>query len=85
MSDREPHLVATGTLKDSRNCTVTVGYRGRDVEITVTPPSGHAGRIVLDDGQRDQFVRAFALAEAETEREDTELERRRDQQEVPGE
>lgn len=59
-SERKPELVIVDTLKDKHGRTVKVGYRGADVEIIVTPHSGHDGRIALDGEQRDRFLRAFA-------------------------
>lgn len=67
-SERKPELVIVGTLKDSRGRTVKVGHRGGDVEIVVTPHSGHDGRIVLDGEQRDHFIKAWVLAEMAAER-----------------
>jgi hypothetical protein len=63
VSERKPELVIVDTLKDKHGRTVKVGHRGGDVEITVTPHSGHDGRIALDDEQRGRFIRAWALAE----------------------
>jgi hypothetical protein len=76
--ERKPELVIVDTLKDKHNRTVKVGYRGGDVEIIVTPHSGHDGRIAFDGEQRDRFMRAFAAAEQEIERDDAELEHRRE-------
>jgi len=59
---RKPELVIVDTFRDKHNRTVKVGHRGPDVEITVTPHSGHDGRIALDGEQRDRFLRAFAEA-----------------------
>jgi hypothetical protein len=61
--ERKPELVVVDTLKDKHGRTVKVGYRGGDVEIIVTPHSGHDGRIALDGTQRNRFVRAFAESE----------------------
>jgi hypothetical protein len=68
---RKPDLAVTDTLKDAQGRTVKVGHRGGNVEIIVTPHSGHDGRIALDDGGRGRFIRAFAAAELEIEREVT--------------
>ena len=65
--ERKPKLVIVDTLKDKHNRTVKVGYRGGDVEIIVTPHSGHDGRIALDGEQRDRFFRACAEAERQVE------------------
>ena len=61
--ERKPELVIVDTLKDKHGRTVKVGYRAGDVEIIVTPHSGHDGRIALDGEQRDRFFRACAEAE----------------------
>jgi hypothetical protein len=61
--ERKPELVIVDTLKDKHGRTVKVGYRGSDVEIIVTPHSGHDGRIALDGEQRDRFFKACAKAE----------------------
>ncbi len=60
---RKPELVIVDTLKDKHNRTVKVGYRGSDVEVIVTPHSGHDGRIALDGPGRDRFIKAWATAE----------------------
>lgn len=67
-SERKPEFVVVDTLKDKFGRTVKVGYRGADVEIVVTPHSGHDGRIALDGEQRDRFIKAWAKAEIEAER-----------------
>lgn len=52
-----------GTLKDAHGRTVKVGYRGREVEIVVTPHSGHQGRIGFATGeQHEAFATAYADA-----------------------
>ena len=61
---RKPELVVVDTLKDKHGRTVKVGYRGADVEIIVTPHSGHDGRIALDGEQRHRFMMAWAQASA---------------------
>ncbi|MGH9056752.1 MAG: hypothetical protein ACRDYY_12980 [Acidimicrobiales bacterium] len=67
-SERKPELVIVDTLKDKHNRTVKVGHRGDDVEVIVTPHSGHDGRISFDAGQRDRFIRAWAESEKQAER-----------------
>lgn len=67
-SERKPELVIVDTIKDKHGRTVKVGHRGGDVEIVVTPHSGHDGRIALDGEQRDHFIKAWALAEMAAER-----------------
>ena len=62
-SERKPELVIVGTLKDKHGRTVKVGYRGGDVEIIVTPHSGHDGRMAFDGDGRDRFIKAWAQAE----------------------
>jgi hypothetical protein len=70
-SERKPELVITDTLKDAYGRTVKVGHRGGNLEIIVTPHSGHDGRIALDDEQREAFIKAWAQAETEIERHET--------------
>lgn len=51
------------TLKDAKGRTVKVGYRGREVEIVVTPHSGHQGRIAFDTHeQHERFAAAYGTA-----------------------
>lgn len=61
--ERKPELVVVDTLKDKHGRTVKVGYRAGDVEVIVTPHSGHDGRMAFDGEGRARFVRAFAEAE----------------------
>lgn len=82
-SDRKPELVIVDTLKDKHRRTVKIGHRGGDVEIIVTPHSGRDGRIALDAERRDRFIKAWADAERAIEREDAELECRRDAEAGP--
>jgi hypothetical protein len=62
-NERKPELIIVDTLKDKHGRTVKVGYRGADVEIIVTPHSGHDGRMAFDGEQRDRFIKAWAEAE----------------------
>lgn len=67
MSERKPELVIVDALRDRHGRTVKAGWRGSDVEIIVTPHSGHDGRISLDGEQRDRFIKAWAEAERRAE------------------
>jgi hypothetical protein len=62
-NERKPELIIVDTLKDKHGRTVKVGYRGADVEIIVTPHSGHDGRMAFDGEHRDRFIKAWAEAE----------------------
>lgn len=65
---RAPELIIVDKLRDKHGRTVKVGHRGADVEIIVTPHTGHDGRIALDGEGRDRFIKAWADAEIAAER-----------------
>ena len=47
-----------GTMRDGAGRLVAFGVAGGTVKITVTPHSGHHGRIVLDTaGRREEYAR----------------------------
>lgn len=60
--ERKTQLVIVDTLNDKHGRTVKVGYRGGDVEIVVTPHSGHDGRMAFDAEGRARFVEAWVSA-----------------------
>lgn len=55
-------LTVVDTLKDKHNRTVKVGHRGGNVEIIVTPHSGHDGRMAFDPVGHERFMKANAEA-----------------------
>lgn len=60
--ERKPELVIVDTLTDKYGRTVKVGYRAGDVEIIVTPHSGHDGRMAFDGVGRTRFIEAWRAA-----------------------